>query len=415
MRGRPVHYVVGVGILSRFFATGRDAFAAEARKIANRAPGVAEVRYDRDDFALLVFRVGERRPVQVFLDNAYGECRGLPAGQRRDHIARLVRIMLTPDQDDRTWEGCKPRLRPVLRPASFGQVGVTGMVPPISRAAWPFLRELVVVDRPESMAYVAPEQVVAWGVSVDEVFAAARANLDEIASRSLDGDWPGPDVLVRMIDNGDGYYTSLLLAPGWLARVSARVGTPVIAFVPDVRTVMLCAVPEAAGALAKVYEVVKQEYQEAVRSLSPVGYVAADNGRVVPYSTTVDGRDRFAVRQAEVMLALSEYGAQTSWLRRQYEEAGVDVFVASLVAASKPDEPPFTVANWTDGITSLLPEAQYISFVRDGASGLVLVPWAAVATLVDLQPEPLLSPVRYRVSDWPAPEIMDRIRARALD
>jgi hypothetical protein len=404
-----------VGILSRFFATGKDAFANEARKIASRAPGVAEVRYDRDDFALLVFRDGERRPVQVFLDNAYGECRGLRPAQRRDHIARLVRIMLTPDQDDRSWEGCRPRLRPVLRPASFGQVGVTGMVPPISRAALPFLRELVVVDRPESMAYVAPEQVVSWGVSVDEVFAAARANLEEIASRSLDGEWPGPDVLVRMIDNGDGYYTSLLLAPGWLAGVSARVGSPVIAFVPDVRTVMLCAVPEVAGALAKIYDVVKQEYQEAVRSLSPVGYVAADNGRVTPYMTTVDGRDRLAVRQAEVQLALAEYGAQTSWLRRQYEDAGVDVFVASLVAASKPDEPPFTVANWTDGITSLLPEAQYISFVRNGSSGLLLVPWAAVASVIELEPEPLLSPVRYRVGDWPASDIMDRLRARALD
>jgi hypothetical protein len=404
-----------VGFLSRLFATGKDAFANEARKIASRAPGVAEVRYDRDDFALLVFRDGERRPVQVFLDNAYGECRGLQSAARREHIARLVRIMLTPDQDDRSWEGCRPRLRPVLRPASFGQVGVTGMVPPISRAALPFLRELVVVDRPESMAYVAPEQVGAWGVSVDEVFAAARANLEEIASRSLDGEWPGPDVLVRMIDNGDGYYTSLLLAPGWLAGVSARVGSPVIAFVPDVRTVMLCAVPEVAGALAKIYDVVKQEYQDAVRSLSPVGYAAGDNGRVVPYVTTVDGRDRFAVRQAEVQLALAEYGAQTSWLRRQYVEAGVDVFVASLVAASKPDEPPFTVASWTDGVTSLLPEAQYISFVRNGSSGLLLVPWAAVASVLDLEPEPLLSPVRYRVGDWPAPDIMDRLRARALD
>jgi hypothetical protein len=405
-----------VGFLSRFVTGGRDAFAADARKIASRAPGVAEVRYDRSEFALLVFRTGERRPVQVFLDNAYGECRGLKPAQRREQLARLVRIMLTPDEEDRSWEGCRARLRPVLRPASFGQVGVTGMVPPISRAALPFLRELIVVDRPESMAYVAPDQVVSWGVTVDEVYATARANLDEIARRSLDGgDWPGPDVLIRMIDNGDGYYTSLLLAPGWLAEVSARMGAPVVAFVPDVRTVMLCAVPEAQGALARIYDVVKQEYQEAVRSLSPVGYVAGEDGRVAPYATTVDGRDRFAARQAEVMLALAEYGAQTSWLRRQYEEAGVDVFVASLVAASKPDDPPFTVANWTDGITSLLPEAQFISFVRDGVSGLMLVPWGVVASLVDLRPEPLLSPVRYRVGDWPAPEIMDRLRARALD
>jgi hypothetical protein len=38
-----------------------------------------------------------------------------------------------------------------------------------------------------------------------------------------------------------------------------------------------------------------------------------------------------------------------------------------------------------------------------------------VASVLDLEPEPLLSPVRYRVGDWPAPDIMDRLRARALD
>ena len=403
-----------MGILRRFFGGPKDAFAAEARKIASRAPGVTGVRYDKADFALAVFRSGHRQPVQVFLDNVYGECQGLTAAQRRQQIARLVRIMLTPDQDG-GWEASRERLRPVLRPVSFGQVGVTGMVPPISRAALPYLRELVVVDRPESMAYVAPEQVVSWGVTADEVFAQARANLDEIAQVSLDGDWPGPDALIRMIDNGDGYYTSLLLARGWLAGVSARVGAPVMAFVPDVRTVMLCAVPSGDGEVAKLYELVGREYQEAVRSLSPVGYVAGEDGRVVPYSPTVDGRDRSAVRRAEITLALAEYGAQTSWLRRQYEQANVDVFVAALVAASKPDEPPFTVATWTDGVTSLLPEAQYISFVREGETGLLLVPFSVVAELIDLRPEPLLSPVRYRVESWPAPDVMDRLRAHARD
>jgi hypothetical protein len=397
------------------FGGSRDAFAAEARRIALRSAGVAEVRYDRAEFALAVFRTGERRPVQVFLDNAYGECQGLAASQRRRQIARLIRIMLTPDQEDRTWESCLPRLRPVLRPASFGQVGVTGMVPPISRAALPYLREMVVVDRPESMAYVAPDQVLGWGVGVDEVFAAARANLDEIARRSLEGDWPGPDALIRMIDNGDGYYTSLLLSPGWLAGVSARIGSPVIAFVPDVRTVTLCAVAAVESDAARFYDMVGQEYQDAVRGLSPVGYVAGDDGRVVPYVPTVDGPDRMVVRRAEITLALAEYGAQTSWLRRQYEGAGVDVFVAALIAASRPGEAPFTVATWTDGVATLLPEADYLSFVRDGESGLLLIPWSAAARLIDLQPEPLLTPLRYRVDSWPAPDIMARLRSYARE
>ncbi|GIH14004.1 hypothetical protein Raf01_21760 [Rugosimonospora africana] len=371
---------------------------------------MVSAQYDREAFAIAVRRPGAREPIWIYLSNVYAECAGASRSERRERIDRLIRIMAEPHVDE-AWESVRPKLRPVLRPVTFGQAGVTGVVPPISRAALPLLRELVVIDQPESMAYVGPSRLDAWGVTVDEVFDAARANLTQISDEWLRHDWPGDDALIRMIDTGDGYFTSLLLAPDWLAEVSRRAGKPVVAFVPDTNTVLLCDV--AGGGLAALYEMVEKEYGEAIRGLSPVGYVAGPDGRVVPYAP-VDHADRVAARRAEVLLAATEYGAQTQWLAKQYDQAGIDVYVGRLLAVARPGEPAVTVATWTDGITSLLPEAQYISFVGDGGPG-PRVPWRVVAELVGLEPEPLLAPARYRVSAWPPPEVMAELRARAID
>lgn len=276
----------------------------------------------------------------------------------------------------------------------------------------PHLRELVVIDRPDSMAYVGPNQLDTWGVTVDEVFDAARGNLEHLARGTARPDQPGGKMLIRMIDNGDGYFTSLLLAPGWLAEISERAGAPVLAFIPDTTTVVLCDL--SSGGVGQLYEMIEKQFVEAVRGLSPVGYVANDRGGVVPYAPPVGHPDHLAARRAEVVLAATEYGAQTEWLTKEYDQAGVEVFVAALMAAVRPGEPAITVTTWTDGITSLLPRAHFIAFVRDGASGF-RVPWQAVAELVDLRPEPLLAPARYRVGNWPSPQVLDALRAHAVD
>jgi hypothetical protein len=400
-----------MGILDRFTASPRDRFAIEALKLARRMPGVASARYDREQFAIAVTGTNDPGPVWVYLSNVYGECEGTSRNGRRERIERLLRIILKPPADE-TWESVRPKLRPVLRPVMFGRAGVTGMAPPISRPAMPYLRELVVVDQPESMVYVTPPRLDDWGVTADEVVEAARANLEPMARDSLEAPWPTGNALIRMVDSGDGYFTSLPLVPGWLAGVSERMGAPAVAFLPDTNTVVLCAV--AGAGLSTVYGMIEKEYGGAVRSLSPVGYVADDRGHAVPYAPPPDHPDHFAARRAEVVLAATEYDAQTRWLTKEYEQAGIEVSVAPLLAVARPGSPATTVAAWTDGVTSLLPEAQFISFARDEVPG-PRIPWRAVATLLDLRPEPLLAPLRYRVEGWPPPDVMDRLFAHAVE
>jgi hypothetical protein len=119
-----------------------------------------------------------------------------------------------------------------------------------------------------------------------------------------------------------------------------------------------------------------------------------------------------------VVLAMTEYGAQERWLSQEYEKAGMDLYVAPLQAAARPGAAAFAFATWTDSVTSLLPRAHFVAFARpprDGDDGVArLVPWRAVAELVDLRPEPLLTPARYRVGDWPPPDVMAALLARAV-
>lgn len=400
-----------MGLLGRFLGSPRDRFAAEALRIVRQTPGIARAAYDATKFAIAAWRDPAGSPVWIYLSNVFAECEQATPAERRARITQLVRVVMAPHEDE-TWDTVRPKLRPVLRAETFGQGGPMGMLPPLSRAALPHLRELVVVDRPESMAYVTPPRLDEWGVTADDVFAAARENLALLAARNLGQDWPGADTIVRMVDSGDGYFTSLLLTPGWLAGVGERMGAPVVAFVPDINTVLLC--PSASGAVAELFPIMEEEFKTAARGVSPAGYAVDEQGRVLPYVPPAGHPAHVFARRAQVLLASTEYDTQTRWLSAQYAQHGIDVHVGALTAAARPDEPPITVATWIDGVSSLLPEAQFISFVRDG---LVWgrVPWDAVAAQVALTPEPLLAPARYQVGDWPSADTMTALRAYAVD
>jgi hypothetical protein len=395
---------------SRFGGSPKRRFARHAMAIARRTPGVLRATYDPDRFAISLHRAEGGKPSWLYLANVFRETDGQPWDRRRERLAQLVRVMTAVPSDD-GWDTVRPRLRPVLRPQTFGQGGPPGMQPPISRPALPFLHELVVVDQPEAMAYVTPTRLPDWGVSADEIFAAARANLAGIAARSLERPWPGDQTMITMIDDGDGYFTSLPLAPGWLAEVGERMGGPVLAFAPDNHTLLLCPLPDDVD---PVYEMIEKHYEDAIRNLSPVGYRAGTDGRVHPYEPPPGHPHETAARRAEAVLAANEYGAQTEWLAKEYAQAGIDVHVGRLLAMVPPGGPAETIATWVDGMESLLPAARIVTFVRDGEVAM-RVPWRTVAEHVPLTPEPLLAPPRYRVGGWPAEPVMEALREHRID
>ncbi|GAA1611046.1 hypothetical protein [Actinoplanes couchii] len=399
-----------MGLLDRF-GSPRRRFAQLALRVARHTPGVDRAVYQPDDFAIAIHRAGSDGPAHLYLSNVFRETEDASPEERRERLERLIRLMTPMPEDD--WETARPKLRPVLRPVTFGASGPAGMRPPLSRPAMPYLRELVVIDAPDAMAYVLPDRLEEWGVGVDEVFAAARANLAAIARDSLDRPWrDGP--VMSLLDDGDGYFTSLLLAPGWLAEVGERMGGPVLAFVPDNNTLLLTPLPEQNA--DQLYAAVERVFGEAVRYLSPVAYVAGPDGRAVPYRPPAGHPHHLPARRADAVLALTEYSNQTDWLAGQYTKAGLDVHVGNLIAIEPPGGGPAeTIATWTEGVSTLLPRADTVAFARIGRGVEFRVPWRAAEEQAGLIPEPLLAPARYRVESWPPEPVLAALREHELD
>jgi hypothetical protein len=397
-----------MGLLDRFAGSPRRRFAQLALRVARRTPGVERAVYRADEFAISILRTGADTPAHLYLANVYRETADASPAERRERLEKLLRLM-TPMPED-SWETVRPKLRPVVRPVTFGAAGPAGMRPPLSRPAMPFLRELVVIDTPDAMAYILPDRIDEWGVDVDEVFAVARDNLAAIARDSLDREWRDGSA-VSMFDDGDGYFTSLLLSPGWLAEAGERMGGPVIAFAPDNNTLLVAPLPETG--IEQLYAVVEHSFGEAVRYLSPVGYVAGPQGRAVPYAPPPGHPHHVAARRAAAVLALTEYSNQTEWLSSQYAKAGVDTHIGNLIAVEPPGGGPAeTIATWTAGVSALLPRADSIAFAHPDGGVDFRVPWHVAEEHAGLVPEPLLAPARYRVDGWPAPEVLGELRER---
>ena len=401
-------------MLDRFIGSPQRRFAQLALRVARGTPGVESAVYRPDEFAIAIHRSGGGGPAHLYLANIFRETAGASPAERRERLVRLVQLMAAPPAEE-TWDSVRAKLRPVVRPVTFGTAGPVGVRPPLSRPAMPFLRELVVVDAPEAMAYVTPDRLDEWRVTAADVFAAARDNLAVLARRSMERAWPPGPSLIRMLDDGDGYFTSLLLAPGWLAGVGERMGLPVLAFAPDNNTLLLAPLPE--NEADELYAVVERSFQEAVRYLSPVGYVAGATGAAVPYTPPPGHLHHLAARRAEAVLALTEYANQTDWLAEQYARAGVDVQVGRLLAVEPPGGgPAHTIATWVDGVSALLPRADSIAFARAGGAGIDFrAPWHVVEEEAGLVPEPLLAPARYRVDSWPPETVLATLRAHGLD
>jgi hypothetical protein len=398
-----------MGMLDRIVGSRQDRFAREVVAELHRL-GIPEASYLPEAFAVRYRKAPDDGDGgEVLLHNVFHECAGVSRAERRDRIRRLIAAVVRAPALPQSWAEVRPRLRPVLRSAQFGRSVIVEPKQPLSRPALPHLNEYVVVDQPDSMAYVTVEQQRLWGVPPDEMFAAGYANLARVAAGPAEEPAAGPAVL-RFVDTGDAYFTSRLLLDGWLAGLAGQVGGRPVAFAPDRDTLIV--VSDAPAGLPQLFELVEKEFFAAPRGLSPQAYTVADNGRVIPYPAPEGHPLAAAVHRADTLLAADEYAAQAEWLEQQHTRDNIDIFVATLGVLTRPDGTIFSAASWAEGVDTLLPPADFVAFTRTGEQPF-FVPWSAVLAETDLEPQPGLSPIRYRVTGWPQEATLRRLRARA--
>ncbi|WIM97678.1 hypothetical protein ACTOB_001226 [Actinoplanes oblitus] len=267
-----------MGLLRRLV---RARLAARVIRRLRRA-GVPGARYHRAGFEVRCTLPGDTEPTILPLTPLLGRARR----ELDDYLAGVLRTGDVPE----AWADAAPRLRPVLRGGAPGAA--------LRRPALPELSEFVVVDHPETITYVTPAQLLTWGVSVDQVFATARANLSGAVLHGTPADKP---VVVRFVDDGNAYWTSHLLLPGWLERLAGQVGGRPVAFAPERGTLLVTA--DDIDLLRVLFEQAEEIYARSPRSLTPMAYVSDPDGCTVPYPAPPDHPLHQVVARATRILA----------------------------------------------------------------------------------------------------------------
>ncbi|NEW38365.1 hypothetical protein GV794_00760 [Nocardia cyriacigeorgica] len=320
------------------------------------------------------------------------------------------------------WTDARPLLRPVLRPVTYRST-VPAADQPLGRTVFPFVDELVAIDLPDRRVLVQGDHRAAWGVSDAEVFAASQANLAEMVQP--------PDVddesILRFVDDGDSYFASWILVPGWLDSFRAGYGRRAVAFLPDADTLLVA--PDDPELIGDLFEMIEEQYGESERPLSPQAYTVDDDGQVVPFDQAGAHEQLPAAHRARCGLAVTEYAAQSEWLNEildidlDFESLDADLadpstaFVATLMYYDS-DDGPRTITAWGEGVDYLLPEADLVVFCDTDDDGnertLFDAPFARVVEILGLTPVPGLAPPRYEIRSWPEPEVLARIEQAAV-
>jgi hypothetical protein len=357
-----------VGLLRR---VARARLAGQVVRRLRRA-GLADARYDARGFQVRFTAEADAVPTILELAPLLAAPGAIRRKQVDDYVAGLL---LTPGLP-REWDDVQPLLRPVVRGGTPGA--------PLRRPVLPYLSELVVIDQPETMTYVVREQVAAWGVTAEEVFAAARANLSGAVLQGVAAD----PVVVRFVDDGDAYWTSHLLLKHWLERLADQVGGPPVAFAPERGTLLVTA--DGCDHLPGLFALAEEIYARSSRPITPMAYASDENGCTVPYATSAGHPLHRAVQRATCLLAIQEYARQAPFLT---EANRADGTVVELVLAGSDATGWRTRAIWERDEPALLPTADEVVI------GDATCPWAEIAHRLTAVPG--LDPIRWSAPHWP--------------
>jgi hypothetical protein len=179
----------------------------------------------------LMVRCGES---QLGLHNLYSEyLRDRLANRSRDrsireHFARMVaNLTVREELEDVPWAEIQARIRPQFMPSEYTDIA--------SLVTFPFTDEVLialVIDSPETYAYVTVEESQKWGQPASALYDIAIANLDAASAGTKMHVSAGPDRCVG-VEANDGYNAARLLLPGIRAAAVEHLDSPCFAVIPN--------------------------------------------------------------------------------------------------------------------------------------------------------------------------------------
>jgi hypothetical protein len=356
----------------------------------------------------------------AYLGNRFGVWSGSQDRDEREHMLvdiaeGILQIQRQPSAPA-TWEEAAGRLQIRVRPRSFGTItrlrfaleGFEGDLPdgPGRTLTEELLLELV-LDSPRSIMSLPPEQLASWGVTLEQAFAHAEANL-----RALD-----PTPFTRVTSSvwaaqvGDCYDSARLVLTDLIRDLPVH-GDPVV--LPANRdTLFVCGEGDTAGLSVLLDTALQASRQPRLDTLQPI--VLRAHG-YEDWWAPAGHRLAAAWGELAVRNRGSTYAELKELLETGFERDGDDRFVAHFGAIQTDEtQRPRSYAIWPP-VRGLLPQTDLVNIIGPDEDLLAMfVPWDAVQACAGLSREPNVWPPLYRFEGPPDSISFAALRERAQE
>ena len=312
-----------------------------------------------------------------------------------------------------TWTDAARNLLPVLRgptaPANAWEAALDNADAVLVRT--PLVQHLdvvVVLDLPELRLFVNHGHLERWGAEPEQALGAALENLPATTGLQpwqVDGVWT--------LDSGDGYASSRLALPGWLAAFRDQVRGEPIAVAPDANTLLVGGTDAGLPTEALLSEGWNR-FHAAGTPVSPAPLTVDEHGRIVAWRPSLDHPLVHRVHACQRFAAGHEYRRQHGALEAWLAGRGIADFLAPYSLLRHKTGRVVSFACWPDGPT-LLPVVDLVVLGPPGSlDASPVVTWDALvqARILD-DPEPALAPIRHRVTRHPARGSVPTVDPRA--
>lgn len=390
-----------MGLLDFLFnrPPSREKFGALMASFAAEHGVTDPIRFDAAGFRLLIGAEGHS---VVNLDNFYHAYCTTPRAGRASLMEKWIEVF-KPPAVPADFATARPRLMPILRGRGLLEYMRLGYLDAEGHkvVALPFSSDanlMLAYDGKDALQTISQDELARWGVDLDTVMEAAMDNLRDATVDRFEQIVPG---VYHGVWN-DAFDSSRLLLSDLAHRVA---GARPVAMAPTRGSLLLCNGGDTAAVL-RMLELADQCADVEPRYVSALLY-RFENGK--PIDTLPDDA---AVRQRLARLhrrfLASDYGMQKDMLDERNQKNGADIHVSRYkVMRVDATGEEFSVTTWTQGVATMLPQAERVSLiVLDGTGKLKAHRIVGLDALIDAAPGALAQvpdayPPLYRTCGFP--------------